>query len=313
VLEGATRHHLPSSTFVVPPSPIIKHRQHSSNLPFPSTSLILDVFCIVPEHHPQPMLPSRPERGNARHNQPAPQRLELTMPPPVTPTSSSHGLSLNTSTVSDHSKWPDRPSVSPITPTSTPADLQVEDHRQNQPSASAEVTEDNLAPQPLRLDENSDAIALRNAISILQIQRQQSIKDIQSLERLKQAALHDPQGFLADLKNNKLAQPSRPGVDVDDEDSADEDGGSELANRSKFGTIPKAQNVVRCPPVNWDKYHIVGESLDRLHEQQRRYPGVTEEQIQCSGHPPKHEIAAPYRPGIDRLDEKVTVSPAKAP
>ena len=164
------------------------------------------------------------------------------------------------------------------------------------------------APQPLSLDENPDAIALRNAISILQIQRQQSIKDIQSLERLRQAALADPQGFLSDLKDNKLSRPARTGVDVDDEDSSDED---DPTDRSKFGTIPAAQNVVRCPPVNWDKYHIVGESLDRLHEQQRNFPGVTEEQIRRSGHPPKHTIAAPYRSGVDKLEDKTTITQAK--
>ena len=164
------------------------------------------------------------------------------------------------------------------------------------------------AGQLLSLDENADAIALRNAISILQIQRQQSIKDIQSLERLRQAALDDPQGFLSDLKDNKLTRPARTGVDVDDEDSGD---GDADPDRSKFGTIPASQNVVRCPPVNWDKYHVVGESLDRLHEQQRNFPGVTDEQIRRSGHPPKHMIAAPYRPGIDRLEEKTTNMQAK--
>lgn len=158
--------------------------------------------------------------------------------------------------------------------------------------------------QPLSLDENPDAIALRNAISILQIQRQQSIRDIQALDHLRQAALEDPQGFVSDLRDSKFARTPRTGVDVDYEDREDEDAQPDLNGRSKFGTIPAVQKVVRCPPINWDKYHVVGESLDRLHERQRNFPGVTEEQIQRSGHPLKHTIAAPYRPGIDKLEEK---------
>ena len=207
------------------------------------------------------------------------------MPSPAKQTSPSHGLSLDTAIPSDQPTWPDRPSVSPITPTSS----QAQDHHPQH----ATDDDDNLS-QTLSLDENPDAIALRNAISILQIQRQQSIKDIQTLDRLKNAALQDPQGFLADLKDNKLSQPSRPGLEIDIQDSS----------TSKFPSIPPPQNIVRSPPINWDKYHVVGASLDKLHAQQQRFPGITDAQIQRSGHPPKHVIAAPYRPGIDRLDEK---------
>lgn len=252
------------------------------------------------------MQQSSPEGGNARYHSLTPQRPTLPMPPPATQTSPSHGLSLDTSMTSDGSTSPLQPTWSPISPTSPQPGFQQAEDRQEPPlNATTEFADDIVAPKPLNLDESPDAIALRNAISILQIQRQQSIKDIQSLERLRQAALDDPQGFLGDLKDNKLASPPRSGVDVDDEDSENEDGDAPVTSRSKFGTIPKAQNVVRCPPVNWDKYHIIGESLDKLHEQQRRYPGITEAQIQHAGHPPKHEIAAPYRPGVDKLDPKV--------
>ena len=209
---------------------------------------------------------------------------QINMPSPAKQTSLSHRLSLDTAVPSDQPTWPDRPSVSPITPTSS----QGQDH---QPQVA---TDDDNSSQILSLDENPDAIALRNAISILQIQRQQSIKDIQTLDRLKNAALQDPQGFLANLKDNKLSQPARPGLDIDAQDSS----------TSKFPPIPTPQNIVRSPPINWDKYHVVGPSLDKLHAQQQRFPGITDAQIQRSGHPPKHVIAAPYRPGIDRLDEK---------
>lgn len=174
----------------------------------------------------------------------------------------------------------------------------------------------NDPPQPeppnlnLNLTENPDAIALSAAISILQIQRQQTITDIQTLNQLKTAALHDPQGFLTDLKDKKLARSSQPGLDLDvdvavaDPDQSESQDPTSPPRKSAFPPIPLAQSIIRTPPINWEKYHIVGPSLDRLHTQQQRYPGITDAQIQQSGHPPKHEIAAPYRPGIDRLEEK---------
>jgi hypothetical protein len=253
------------------------------------------------------MQSSSPEHRHAPHSHPTPQRLKLFMPSAVTHSHPSHGLSLDTSMTSDGSTSPVQPTWSPLTPTSSQADFEQVESCQRQAANHRSATHGlDHPPQSLNLEENPDAIALRNAISILQIQRQQSIKDIQALEHLRHAALEDPQGFVSDLKDNKLARPPKTGVDVDYENSEDESSDSDPNSRSKFGTIPAAQNVVRCPPVNWDKYHVVGESLDRLHERQRNFPGVTEEQIRRSGHPPKHTIAAPYRPGIDRLEEKIT-------
>ena len=75
---------------------------------------------------------------------------------------------------------------------------------------------------------------------------------------------------------------------------------SSKANASQpFGQIPGPQNIVRMPYVNWDKYHISGESLDALHEQQRKWPGSFN-----YGHDRgrEHVVAAPYSPWLDSLD-----------
>ncbi|KAL2262855.1 hypothetical protein VTK26DRAFT_9242 [Humicola hyalothermophila] len=37
-------------------------------------------------------------------------------------------------------------------------------------------------------------------------------------------------------------------------------------------TLPKPQTVVRCPPINWAQYGVVGESLDKLHAEQLAAP-----------------------------------------
>ncbi|KLU84187.1 hypothetical protein MAPG_03232, partial [Magnaporthiopsis poae ATCC 64411] len=89
--------------------------------------------------------------------------------------------------------------------------------------------------------------------------------------------------------------------------------------------LPQRQNVVRCPPINWAQYAVVGESLEKLHNEQLTRPdlgtprvvgpgGVYEfkgDQRQQQGGPPPPQqaqklvgVASPYMPGRDRLDKK---------
>lgn len=83
---------------------------------------------------------------------------------------------------------------------------------------------------------------------------------------------------------------------------------SETNDSSKM-TIPDPQNVIRMPPVNWAQYHVVGESLDRLHEEQRLRPTGG---IPAGGDPSsllastrkEAVVAAPYDPFVDVLDSK---------
>ena len=44
------------------------------------------------------------------------------------------------------------------------------------------------------------------------------------------------------------------------------------SSNSKFATVPTPQNIFRCPPINWAKYHVVGEALDRIHAEQIARP-----------------------------------------
>ena len=79
--------------------------------------------------------------------------------------------------------------------------------------------------------------------------------------------------------------------DEDDEDvEDDEDGDAESRGtgkekdglESRFPKLPEPQNVFRCPPVNWAKYHVVGESLDKLHEEQMKRPSEGEPQVEAA-------------------------------
>ncbi|KAK4540789.1 hypothetical protein LTR36_008866 [Oleoguttula mirabilis] len=90
------------------------------------------------------------------------------------------------------------------------------------------------------------------------------------------------------------SQPSRPATANGQEHQV-----PKPSPPADFARIPGPQNVVRMPNVNWDKYHIVGEPLDRMHEQQRRWPGSF-----AYGQDRGREfaVAAPYSPFLDRLD-----------
>ena len=204
---------------------------------------------------------------------------------------------------------PQRPSYSPVTPTLSQASL-----------ASQDGTGVDLPPVqwmdeppqslPVSLDENPDAIALRATLSILQIQRQQALQDIRDLDKTKSAALKHPEGFVKDLQAGKLSRPPRLGVEADDPGLAT---GEQAEDASKLGRFPTAQNIVRTPPVEWTKYHVVGEPLDRIHRQQQQYPGATEETLESPDRLQPHTIAAPYRPFVDRLEEtKASPNPRNA-
>ncbi|KAL2018866.1 hypothetical protein VTK56DRAFT_291 [Thermocarpiscus australiensis] len=244
--------------------------------------------------------------------------------------------------------------------------------------------------QPVNLDENPDALALRSAISILQLQRARATADIQALSRAKAAALADPAAFVADLAAGQVRTEgdplfSRSGVvaagdddgdeedeDEDEESEEEEESGDEEETRESPRTtgtgvgpdgaggdgtgessktrprssrrkpnkrkgkqrdgqpeheppwrkLPKPQTVVRCPPINWAQYGVVGESLDKLHAEQLAAPtpgaplvlgpgGTYEFKAgsggdQAVGEQPQRlvGIAAPYAPGRDKLEKK---------
>ena len=213
---------------------------------------------------------------------------------------------------------PVAPPYSPITPVMSSTNL-FEDTAGYQYAPPEEV------PQPPPLipiseSENPDAIALRAALSILQIQRQQTLGDMKKLEQQKKAAVANPQDFAADVTKGKVKTISGNGLVVgptpevehktspdDFQDSAldsDSDDERPLREGPKFENIPGPQNIVRMPPINWAKYHIVGESLDKLHEEQRTrpMPGQPRRNEDLS-RAPEHVIAAPYNPWTDKVAE----------
>lgn len=188
---------------------------------------------------------------------------------------------------------------------------------------------------PINESENTDAIALRSAIALLQLQKERSRRDILALEKVRGEALRDPSGFLEALRSGELKGERRGGVlgptvggiavdkekgveggegerkevpdtqEEEDEEikaessseSEDEEGGE---GESRFPALPTPQNIFRCPPINWAKYHISGEPLERMHEEQKVRPTLGEPESN-GGRPAPYVLAAPYSPLNDQL------------
>lgn len=215
---------------------------------------------------------------------------------------------------------PTRPPVSPITPVATVAQLAPTDSTDRVVPPPPTDFLPQPPPKPISESENPDAIALRSAIALLQIQRDKSKKDIQTLARIKNAAVAEPQAFVDELKSGRLKPkhakndmlgPTLNGslddvvnaADDDDDDDEDSDDESRSPRSSrppppKFGPVPEPQNVFRCPPINWAKYHVVGESLDKLHAEQQKRPSSG---ASGQARAPVHVMAAPYSPFADHL------------
>lgn len=226
---------------------------------------------------------------------------------------------------------------SPGEPSAPPLPQLPSQPQQQQPKSAIAPTE--YIPQPPNLpfssEDATDAIALRAAISTLQFQKMKAKDDLKTLENIKQLALDDPDHFKTELAAGRLNE-SRPRLgdlraildeEDDDEDENDEEevklGAAQEGESIKshpedskssptskkdadtaksFPRIPGPQSVVRMPPVNWDKYGIVGEPLESMHAQQRRWPGSTSSIGQEKGR--EHTIAAPYSPFLDILDAR---------
>lgn len=158
-------------------------------------------------------------------------------------------------------------------------------------------------------------------MSVLQMQRQQALKDMRTLEKQKTRAVGDIEGFTKALADGSLKMRNSSGILPESTPDEDHEEGEEAyaqaprhlqreqsGQQKDFGRmeIPSAQNVVRMPPINWAKYHIVGESLDRLHKEQKVRPtaGVPE------GTRREAEVAAPYDPFVDNLDSAAKMESA---
>jgi hypothetical protein len=142
---------------------------------------------------------------------------------------------------------------------------------------------------------------------------------------MKERAVGDPEGFARALVAGDVASKPDPVFNPSHESSSDEDDDEEESKTSddikgkdgSWGTLPTAQNIVRCPPINWAQYAVVGDSLDKLHKDQQSRPTEGTPQILqpdgtlafgAEGHRRREDlgIAAPYQPGKDKIERMGT-------
>ncbi|KAL7629358.1 hypothetical protein AAE478_000878 [Parahypoxylon ruwenzoriense] len=300
-------------------------------------------------------------------------------PPQIQPQSSSRSSS------------PVPPTYSPITPPLNP----VSSFPPPRPTYTHASQADQTAvapppPEPINFDTNPDVLALKSAISILQLQRRKAEVDMATLDRVKAAALAEPEAFVRDLTAGRIrvegdrlyVTSNGAGAEADSDSDSDSESDVDMedaerstagrvdgqgpakgeqedaqmsgagegsssgsssqastshraaaatsetkkkkkrkkkdkmpSNSSAWATLPKPQNVVRCPPINWSQYAVVGESLDKLHNEQLSRPTqgtpaaiAADGRYEFSGGSGKQEklvgIAAPYMPGKDKVERK---------
>lgn len=144
----------------------------------------------------------------------------------------------------------------------------------------------------------------------------------------KQRALSNPEGFATALKEGRIRMRGDglldPSGDADsDEDMEDADqtmkteSGTQAVARvkdeEKWEPLPTSQNVVRMPPINWEQYGVVGDSLEKLHKDQVARPveGMPQRmgpdgQFHTGPEGQRREyagVASPYNPLKDRIEK----------
>ncbi|KAI1312543.1 hypothetical protein F5Y03DRAFT_240454 [Xylaria venustula] len=317
---------------------------------------------------------SAPGSSSSNNNNPPARTFQSTTPIPVPIPISSYisreqQPQQSQPQVSSRSASPLRPTYSPITPPLNATTLPPRPTYQHSSHVDATAAPAPL-PEPIDFDSNPDVLALKSAISILQMQRRKAERDMATLDRVKRTALAEPEAFVRDLKEGRIRVEGGGLLSGDaegevresdsDGDSDSDDGGDqprqtqEETNQTRpqailtkpttensqaksgpdsqttrqpppppWPSIPKPQNIVRCPPINWTQYAVVGESLDKLHNDQVQRPaqgtpatltadgrfdfkggegGSIGKQVQYRG------VAAPYAPSKDTIERKSKTS-----
>lgn len=176
---------------------------------------------------------------------------------------------------------------------------------------------------PISLDDNPDAIAVRASISVLQVQRAQAIKDLQTLQQIKARAMAQPEEFVAALVEGRVRTRREDEEDEDDDDDDDvvedtltttietlrpDPTGTDISpppsspspHKRKWPALPTAQNIARAPAINWAQYGVIGDSLDKLHaDQVARPPEGTPVRLAADGQALLSSAAAAAR-GVPR-------------
>jgi hypothetical protein len=137
-----------------------------------------------------------------------------------------------------HKAQEDVPTVHPPSPSpSEPEEFALRSSASRTPSQrpteQVSTSPSTSSPAPT-LANNPDYIALQSSLTLLDAQHRQAIEDMRTLVALKERALANPSWFKQLVFTGELGK-----------------------------MVPKKQNVVRCPRVDWEKYGSLGTRLGR--------------------------------------------------
>lgn len=125
------------------------------------------------------------------------------------------------------------PSPSPSEPEEFLLETSTSRTPSQRPNEEISTSTATSSPAPT-LHNNPDYIALQSSLTLLNSQHRQALEDMHTLVSLKEKALSNPAWF------------------------------KHLVLTGQLGTmVPKKQNVVRCPRVEWEKYGSLGTRLGR--------------------------------------------------
>lgn len=103
---------------------------------------------------------------------------------------------------------------------------------------------------------------------------------------LKRRALEDPVEFVNALERGEIKSRPIPGMgsigDIhDSEEDSDEEmqesaGPTSDTQARPWPEIPTSQKIIKMPPINWEQYGVVGESLDKIHADQVENPAESQ-------------------------------------
>jgi len=130
-----------------------------------------------------------------------------------------------------HSLHP--PSPSPSEPEESILETSASRTPSQRPTEEVSTAASISSPSPA-LHNNPDYIALRSSLTLLNSQHRQAVEDMHTLVSLKEKALSNPAWFKHSVLTGQLGD-----------------------------MVPKKQNVVRCPRVEWEKYGSLGTRLGR--------------------------------------------------
>jgi hypothetical protein len=110
--------------------------------------------------------------------------------------------------------------------------------------------------------------------------------------------------------NDAKAGAERNGDNMDTDEKSSTPDVAEQDGQHQYPRFPAPQNIVRTPAINWAKYGIVGDTLDKMHEEQRTNPSLSEpDRLSSRGSQPTTPVVGPMQEPEPKAPRFVMAAP----